>query len=66
MLKWHGVAVHGRLFDTMLAHSLIEPDMRHGMDYLAEACLGYAPLSAAKPMDDTELTQGNLGETRSA
>ena len=43
VLKWHGVAVRGKLFDTMVAHSLIEPDQRHGMDYLSEVYLGYTP-----------------------
>ncbi|HWX21339.1 MAG TPA: DNA polymerase I [Candidatus Binatia bacterium] len=44
VLRWHGVTVRGKLFDTMLAHSLIEPEMRHGMDYLSEVYLGYAPI----------------------
>lgn len=41
ILKWYEVEVRGKLFDTMLAHYLIEPDMRHNMDYLAETYLGY-------------------------
>ena len=32
VLKWQGVSAGGKLFDTMVAHSLIEPEMRHGMD----------------------------------
>jgi DNA polymerase I len=44
MLLWHGVTVRGKMFDTMLAHSLIEPDLRHGMDFLSEAHLGYSPI----------------------
>jgi DNA polymerase-1 len=40
----HGVDVAGPYFDTMLAHSLIEPDQRHGMDYLSESMLGYVPV----------------------
>lgn len=40
----YGVHVRGPLFDTMLAHYLLEPDMRHKMDYLAEAYLGYRPV----------------------
>ncbi len=44
VLRWHGITVRGKLFDTMIAHSLIEPDMRHGMDYLSEVHLGYAPI----------------------
>ncbi len=45
MLKWYGVEVKGPMFDTMLAHYLIEPDMRHNMDFLAQSYLGYQPVS---------------------
>lgn len=48
VLKWHGFEVRGKLFDTMLAHSLIEADQRHGMDYLAEVYLGYSPIPISK------------------
>jgi DNA polymerase-1 len=44
VLWWHGFVVGGKLFDTMIAHSLIEPDMRHGMDYMSEVYLGYTPI----------------------
>ena len=40
----HGLEVVGPFFDTMLAHSLIEPDQRHGMDFLAESMLAYTPV----------------------
>ncbi|HEY1081552.1 MAG TPA: DNA polymerase I, partial [Prosthecobacter sp.] len=40
----HGLEVSGPFFDTMLAHSLIEPDQRHNMDYLSESLLGYTPI----------------------
>lgn len=43
-LKWYGIEVKGRLFDTMIAHYLLQPDMRHGMDILAETYLNYKPL----------------------
>ncbi len=45
MLKWYHVEVKGKLFDTMLAHYLIQPDMRHNMDLLAETYLNYKPVS---------------------
>ena len=45
VLRWHGVEVKGTWFDTMLAHYLIEPEMRHNMDYLAETYLKYQPIS---------------------
>jgi DNA polymerase-1 len=45
VLLAHGIEVQGPFFDTMLAHALIEPDQRHGMDYLSERYLGYTPIS---------------------
>ncbi len=45
ILRWYDVVVKGPLFDTMLAHYLIQPDMRHGMDLLAETYLNYKPVS---------------------
>ena len=45
ILANHGVHVKGALFDTMLAHYLLEPDSRHNMDYLSETYLGYSPVS---------------------
>ncbi|GAA3646021.1 DNA polymerase I [Flavivirga jejuensis] len=42
--KYH-IEVRGKLFDTMLAHYLINPDMRHNMDVLAETYLNYTPIS---------------------
>ena len=44
VLLGHGMEVKGRLFDTMLAHYLINPDMRHSMDVLAETYLNYTPM----------------------
>jgi DNA polymerase I len=44
MLKKYGVVVHGPLFDTMLAHYLIEPEQRHNMDVMAEVYLNYVPI----------------------
>ncbi len=44
LLKWRGIEVHGKLFDTMLAHSMKEPEMKHGLDYLAKLYMGYRPI----------------------
>jgi DNA polymerase I len=41
----YGIEVKGPLFDTMLAHYLLEPDMRHNMDLLSETYLTYTPVS---------------------
>ena len=45
VLKWYGIEVKGDHFDTMVAHYLIEPELRHNMDYLAETYLSYQPVS---------------------
>lgn len=44
ILKNYGLTMRGPLFDTMLAHYLIDPDKRHGMDFLANIYLGYSPI----------------------
>lgn len=45
VLSWYEVVVKGELFDTMIAHYLIEPDLRHNMDYLSSTYLKYQPIS---------------------
>lgn len=45
VLKYYNVTMQGELFDTMLAHYIIDPDTRHNMDILAENYLGYSPVS---------------------
>ncbi len=44
ILKWYETEVKGRFFDTMIAHYLLQPDMRHNMDILAETYLNYKPV----------------------
>ena len=41
VLRRYGVELRGRMFDTMLAHYLIQPELHHNMDYMAETLLGY-------------------------
>ncbi|MFJ1321724.1 DNA polymerase I [Capnocytophaga canis] len=45
VLHNYGIEVKGLIFDTMIAHYLINPDMRHNMDVLAETYLNYTPVS---------------------
>lgn len=45
ILSNYNIQVKGKLFDTMIAHYLINPDMRHNMDILSETYLKYAPKS---------------------
>jgi DNA polymerase-1 len=48
MLAQYGISVKGPMFDTMLAHYLLEPEQRHNMDYLAEVYLNYLTI----PIED--------------
>jgi DNA polymerase I len=41
VLKKYGINIHARIFDTMIAHYLLQPELRHNMDYLAEIYLNY-------------------------
>ncbi len=43
VLNHYGIAVKGPLFDTMIAHYLLQPELQHNMDYLAETYLNYKP-----------------------
>ncbi len=45
ILKWYGIELRGALQDTMIAHYLLEPELRHNMDYMAETYLKYKPVS---------------------
>ncbi len=60
ILKWYGVEVQGKLFDTMLAHYIIDPDTRHNMDVMSEAYLDYAPVSITELIGKKGKTQGNM------
>ncbi len=45
ILKWYGVELRGEFSDTMILHYLLEPELRHNMDYMAETYLQYKPVS---------------------
>ena len=45
VLKNYDIEIKGKLFDTMIAHFLIQPEMRHNMNVLAETYLNYSPVS---------------------
>lgn len=62
VLVKYGVAVRGKLFDTMLAHYLINPDMRHNMDVLAETYLNYSPVSITELIGKKGKNQLNMRE----
>lgn len=60
VLSWYGIQVQGPLFDTMLAHYLIDPDSRHNMDLLAENYLNYSPVSISSLIGAKGKNQGNM------
>lgn len=60
ILKWYNVQVRGALFDTMLAHYLIEPELRHNMDYMSETYLNYKPVSIEELIGKKGKAQGNM------
>ena len=60
MLKWYGIEVKGKLFDTMLAHYLIESEGRRNMDLLSAQYLGYVPVSITELIGKKGKGQGNM------
>lgn len=60
VLKWYGVVLKGKTFDTMLAHYVIEPEGRRSMDILSEQFLGYAPVSIEDLIGKKGKNQGTM------
>ena len=60
LLKWQGIDVRGPLMDTMLAHSIKEPEMRHGLDYLSKLYLGYKPIPTSDLIGERGEQQRNM------
>jgi DNA polymerase-1 len=60
MLKWYGFELKGEIFDTMLAHYVIEPDGKSGMDVLSAKYLGYQPVSITELIGKKGKGQGNM------
>lgn len=60
ILKWQGIEVAGKLFDTMLAHYVIEPEGRRGMDLLSAQYLQYEPISIEELIGKKGKNQGSM------
>ena len=60
VLRWHGITVSCRIFDTMLAAYVTVPDLRRTMDYLSQALLGYTPISITTLIGEKGEEQGTL------
>jgi DNA polymerase-1 len=60
VLSNYGIEVNGPLFDTMIAHYLLEPDMRHNMNLLSESYLGYSPIHIESLIGEKGISQKNM------
>jgi len=60
ILKWYDIDVAGPIFDTMIAHYLLHPDLRHNMDYLAASYLNYKPVSIETLIGKKGKKQGTM------
>jgi len=60
VLANYGIKVRGPLFDTMIAHYLLEPDMRHNMNYLSEIYLSYDPIHIESLIGEKGASQKNM------
>ncbi len=60
VLANYGIEVRGPLFDTMIAHYLLEPDMRHNMNLLSEIYLSYSPIHIESLIGEKGESQKNM------
>ncbi len=60
VLKWYNVELKGKLFDTMLAHYVIEPEGKRSMDLLSEQFLSYEPVHIEELIGKKGKTQGTM------
>jgi DNA polymerase-1 len=60
ILKWQGIEIAGNTFDSMLAHYVIEPDGKNGMDALSEKFLGYEPVHIEELIGKKGKGQGTM------
>ena len=60
MLKWYGFEIKGKIFDTMLAHCLIDPDGKNNMDWLSAKFLNYEPVHIEELIGKKGKNQGSM------
>lgn len=60
ILANYGIEVKGKLFDTMIAHYILQPELYHGMDYLAEIYLDYETIKIEELIGEKGRTQKNM------
>ena len=60
VLTKYGVTLQGKMFDTMIAHYLIQPELHHNMDYMAETLLGYQTIHIEELLGPKGKKQKNM------
>ena len=60
ILKQYDIEVFGEIFDTMIAHYLMQPDLRHNLNFLSEQYLGYKPISIEELIGKKGLNQDSM------
>ncbi len=64
VLERYDLEVKGQLFDTMIAHYLLEPELRHNMDYLSEQYLNYRPVPIEQLIGKKGKGQASMGDLK--
>lgn len=64
VLERHGLKIKGPLFDTMIAHYVLQPELRHNMDYLAEIYLKYQTIHIEELIGEKGKGQKNMSDLR--
>ncbi len=62
VLENYGIGLQGEIFDTMIAHYLLQPELRHGMDYLAEVYLNYQTIHIEELIGPKGRNQKNMAD----
>ena len=62
ILKKYGFPLEGKLLDTMIAHYLLDPSLRHNMDYMAKSELNYQPIPITELIGDKKSDQKNIND----
>ncbi len=64
VLHRYDITLKGPVFDTMIAHYLIQPESKQGMDFLAQYYLNYQPISIEELIGKKGKNQGNMGDLK--
>ncbi len=64
VLAWRGISLRGKIFDATIAHSLVEPEMRHALAYLSEVYLGYAVAQTGAEGAGEQLSLGDVASEK--